>query len=376
MQETMKASRAPMFALAALLATPVPAVAEPMPEPDPPVIHGLPGDEASEDGALETLGGGGSLSEWTLHKTADGVHPNGHEQAFVWLMNVARQDPTGEGVYLANLDGPMGSPERDAYNAMNYFDVDRSLLQDEFAVIAAKPPAAFDRRLYQAAYDHSLYLISIDGQNHTNQFTRVTNAGFHYTSARGNVFSFSKSSLYGHAGFNVDWGSGPGGMQTGRGHRMAIMSIDGDYTNVGIAAVPESSPGTQVGPYVVTGNYARASTSYPDHFNRFLVGTVWDDLDLDGVYDPGEGIAGVQVVPDPGSYFAITAAGGGYAIPVLASGLVDVTFSGGGVPVHAVSVSVGSTSVLVDYEVPEPSSSALAVVSTVVLALLRLRRLS
>ena len=80
---------------------------------------------------------------------------------------------------------------------------------------------------------------------------------------RGNVFSYADIALYAHAGFNVDWGGNDGtGMQTGRGHRMAIMSIDGDYTNVGLAAVPESErPPPQVGPLVVTGNYAYAATS-------------------------------------------------------------------------------------------------------------------
>jgi hypothetical protein len=155
------------------------------------------------------------------------------------------------------------------------------------------------------------------------------------------------------------------------------MSTDGDYTNVGIASVPESNPNTQVGPFVVTGNYARASTSYANHFNRFLVGTVWDDLDEDGLYDPGEGLEGVAVVPDPGSYFAVTAAGGGYALPLLASGAVDVTFSGAGVPTRTVPVTVGTTSQLVDYEVdevPEPSAPALAVAAGLTLARISRRR--
>jgi len=33
-------------------------------------------------------------------------------------------------------------------------------------------------------------------------------------------------------------------MQPDRGHRFAIMAIDGDYTNVGIAAVSESDSAT------------------------------------------------------------------------------------------------------------------------------------
>ena len=59
-------------------------------------------------------------------------------------------------------------------------------------------------------------------------------------------------------------------MQPGRGHRMAIMSVDGDYTNVALAAVPESDDSTQVGPLVVTGNYCKANTGATNHYNRFL----------------------------------------------------------------------------------------------------------
>jgi hypothetical protein len=40
-------------------------------------------------------------AEWTYHRTADGQHPNGDEQALVWLMNRARSNPAAEGQWLA-----------------------------------------------------------------------------------------------------------------------------------------------------------------------------------------------------------------------------------------------------------------------------------
>lgn len=48
------------------------------------------------------------------------------------------------------------------------------------------------------------------------------------------MFSYTLHPLFGHAAFNIDWGYDGGdgtGMQPDRGHRMAIMSVDGDYTN-------------------------------------------------------------------------------------------------------------------------------------------------
>jgi hypothetical protein len=283
-------------------------------------------------------------SEWVLHKTADGAHPSGHEQQMMWLMNRARANPTQEGVWLATSSHPEIAGPRD------YFQVNVTLLQSEFASYGAKPPAAFDRRLYEAAQQHSAYLISIDGQNHDGQFDRVVAAGFHMVEARGNVFSFARSGIYAHAGFNIDWGTEPDGMQTGRGHRMAVMSVDGNYTNVGLAMVPENNPATSVGPLVTTGNYARAADGYEDHYNTFIVGTVWRDGNGNGLYEPGEGIGGVTVRPDGGPYYAVTADSGGYAVPIVSSGDYVVTM---GPPVgEQVAVTVAGGSVLLDAVVP------------------------
>jgi len=323
------------------------------PEPHPPkrdiVI-------TAEIPAPSLLSLGTPSVEWTYHKTDDGLHPDGNEQQFIWFMNRARSNPAQEGMWLAALDDPFVA------SAVDFYGVDLALLQDEFAGYSVKPPAAFDVRLYNAAFDHSLYLISIDGQTHDGQFERIDAAGFRYTSARVNVFSYTQSSLHGHAAFNIDWGDSTdgSGMQDGRGHRMAVMSIDGEYTNVGIAAVRETDPGTEVGPLVVTGNYCLADIAYSDHYNRFLVGTVWEDRDGDFVYDPGEGIGGVTVMPDHGVYYAVTGNSGGYAIPVLSGGDYQVTFTGPGIPGNSVlSASVGTESVLLDYVVAPPASGTM-----------------
>jgi hypothetical protein len=287
-----------------------------------------------------------AMTEWTLHKTADGAHPDSNEQQMLWLMNRARANPTPEGIWLAGMTAP------DVQGAVSYFGVDLQLLQQEFAAIAPKPPGAFDARLYEAAVEHSEYLIAIEGQNHDGQFDRIRDAGFVYTAGRGNVFSWGNSALHAHAAFNIDWGpSGDGsGMQDGRGHRMAIMSVDGDYTNVGLAAVPSDN---SVGPLVITGNFAKAATWEPDHCNVFIVGTVWEDGNGNDMYDPDEGVGGVTVMPDHGSYYAITADSGGYAIPA-APGAYWVEFvlpSASSGPVKTVTVT--DQSVLCDYIISE-----------------------
>ncbi|MCB2189746.1 MAG: hypothetical protein KQJ78_25305, partial [Deltaproteobacteria bacterium] len=273
-------------------------------------------------------------------KTADNAHPDANEQQMLWLMNRARSNPAEEGEWLATTDIPNIAFPR------SYFGVDVAVLQNEFVGYDQKPPAAFDVRLYNAAKAHS------DAQDHNDQFRKISDAGFSYTQARGNVFSYTKDALYGHAAFNIDWGYGTDGMQDGRGHRMAIMSIDGDYTNVGLAIVPESDSATEVGPLVTTGNYCNANRFQPNHYNRFIVGTVWDDVNGNEMYDPGEGIGNVTVMPDSGTYYAVTSDSGGYAVPIISAGACTITFSGA---LNAVrNVTVGDESILFDL-VSEPS---------------------
>jgi hypothetical protein len=331
------------------------------PEPDPP--------KAEHEGTVPQqprvkFRGLTPSEEWLYHKTADNLHPDGNEQQLMWLMNRARSNPAAEGIWLAAIYDRyityaptcslMTEDQQFCYiaDALDYWNVDLDLLQDEFAGYDAQPPAAFDVRLYRAAKAHSDYLISIDGQNHTDQFSRIADENFSFIEARGNVFSYALSAVYGHAAFNVDWGPDGGdgsGMQPDRGHRFAIMAIDGDYTNVGIAAVSESDSATAVGPLVITGNYCKANPAAENHYNRFLVGTVWTDKDGDEFFDPDEGLGGVTVVPDQGTYYAVTSNSGGYSIPIEAPGTYEVTFSGSTLDEDVVkTVLIGDDSVLLD----------------------------
>ena len=106
---------------------------------------------------------GAPTVEWTLHKTADGAHPDGREQQVMWLMNRARAYPPAEGVWLATSTDP------DIASGRNYFGVNTTVLQNEFNGYSAKPPAAFDVRLYNAAKAHSDDLIARNAQDHNGQ---------------------------------------------------------------------------------------------------------------------------------------------------------------------------------------------------------------
>ena len=296
-----------------------------------------------------------ATTEWLYHKTTDNKHPDSIEQRQLWFVNRARSNPTVEGIWLAT------ETHADIANGRNYFGVDVAKLQAEFAAISPMPPAAFDRRLYEAARAHSEDLIIRDAQDHNNQFDRVNAAHFSWVSLGGVVFSYTQSGLHAHAAFNIDWGNEDDGMQTGRGHRVALMSDGREYTNVGIASIYVTESGKTVGPYVTTGNYAKANTSSEDHFNAFIVGTVWTDSNSNGWYDDGEGLSGVTIMPSIGTYYAITADSGGYAIPITETGDVTLNFSGGTLSAPgSIPTTLSTESQLVDFipsDGPIPPSS-------------------
>ena len=318
------------------------------PTPNPPFIESK--GINSQLLTMDKITTKSTTTEWIFHKTLDGSHPNGLEQQILWFMNRARANPTQEGIWLASSSNP------DIAGGRTYFGVDLDKLQSEFAALSKKPPAAFDNRLYAAAFAHSTDLISRDAQDHNQQFYRIEAAGFHYWSGRGSVFSYASSALNAHAALNIDWGpdnpDDGDGMQAGRGHRMATMAGDGNYTNVGIAAIHETNSDTNIGEYVITGNYCQANTTYANHFNKFIVGTIWEDTNSNNQYDPGEGKANVNVNLNQGAYYAVTSESGGYAIPVISNAVHQVTFSGDNIIGNYIkNATINDESVLVDIEI-------------------------
>ena len=82
-------------------------------------------------------------------------------------------------------------------------------------------------------------------------YSRITATGYNYTVAGENIYAYANSVAYGHAGFEVDWGTGTGGMQTGRGHRVNIHSPN--YREIGVGVVLGTNG--SVGPQLVTQDF-------------------------------------------------------------------------------------------------------------------------
>ena len=75
---------------------------------------------------------------------------------------------------------------------------------------------------------------------------RILNAGYDNMQAVAeSIFAYAMDVVYAHAGFYIDWGYGPGGIQDPAGHRDAILSAS--YTEVGIDWTAELDPDTEVG---------------------------------------------------------------------------------------------------------------------------------
>lgn len=265
--------------------------------------------------------------------------PTAKEQLYVELINRARANPTAEGVWLASLNDAAKYPN--IVNAYNQFGVNLALMQDEFVtgspagkpVLQAAPPLAINAKLTAAARLHSLDQLNNDFQGHvgSNGSTlgqRITAQGYNWAGIGENVYASSRHVIFGHAGFQVDWGGNDGtGMQgPPRGHRSAIHSTS--YREIGVgnitsaeATIPAGNTSAK-GPEVCTQEFGRQQGAVP-----FITGVAYYDLNGNNFYDLGEGLGGVHVACSGTSTYAVTSTSGGYAIPVPGNGSYTVTFS-------------------------------------------------
>ena len=288
-------------------------------------------------------------------------NPTAEEQLYIELINRARTDPAGEGVRLAT------TTDTDVLAAYQSFSVDLDAMQAEFKLIPAQlPPLAPNASLESTSRSHSAWMLANDSQSHneTNPSndlsTRLTAAGYSYAIAGENIDLSATNVWDGHAGFEVDWGIGPGGMQDPRGHRANIHSQD--YRELGVGVVFGTNG--SAGPLVVTQDFG-VSASNP----TFATGVAYYDLNSNNQYDVGEGIAGltVNVTGADVTRYCVTAIGGGWVVPVPATAANrTVMFSGLNANQSASLAIPASTNVKVDLKlayVPPPITSSASVLA-------------
>lgn len=268
--------------------------------------------------------------------------PTDEEQLYLEYLNRARANPPAEGLRLAFTTDP------DVRSSMTFFGVDTNLLLAAFNAIAPAPPLAFNAQLITAARLHSLDMFTNAFQDHVGSDgrtlgQRATAAGYAWSQLAENIYSYADSVGHGHAGFEVDWGPGPGGMQSPPGHRISIHNPAFREVGIGVVLGVNTVAGETVGPQVVTQDFGNGFGARP-----FLSGVVYYDLNGNGLYDAGEGLRGVRVDVSGIQTYALSAGSGGYTVPV-SNGTRTVTFSGSGLPPTTRTVSfVNNTNVKTD----------------------------
>jgi uncharacterized protein YkwD len=332
----------PMALNAWLVWAALPAFAGSASPPQPPTL-----DPPSISRDAEFLRGPSALQAIGPYSHGE---PSAEEQYMLEVINRARANPPAEGLRLQATTDP------DILGAYAYFQVNLAKLVADFAGYPPRAPLAFNANLIAAARGHSQDMVVNDFQGHfgsngSSLTTRIEGAGYTgWNALAENVYAYAKSVVYGHAGFNVDWGV------PSLGHRQNIMNFSGSdpvYTEIGIGIVSDTSPSTGVGPLVVTEDFGRRSGQL------FVLGVAYRDLDRDGFYSVGEGLADITVTTSQGNY-AYTSASGGYAIPLVASsGNLVVQAEG---MAHGVaqeySVSLAGTNVKVDFVVATSSDAS------------------
>lgn len=230
--------------------------------------------------------------------------PTPKEQALLELVQRVRADPPTEGKRVVDLPEVQG--------AIAQFGVNKAQVVNDFMGYMPVPPFAFDPKLHDSALFHSNDMSTNQFQDHTGSKgdtfdQRITNAGYKWSAIEENIFAHAKDVEECNAAFLIDWGN------PDLGHRKALLDLEsqvGRIRDIGIAIV-ENTKSAQVGPLVVTQDFG-----FPiDSTNRYLVGVVYKDDNMNGLYDEGEGVAGMKIVPDHGDTYAITSTSGGFAIP-------------------------------------------------------------
>jgi hypothetical protein len=285
--------------------------------------------------------------------------PSDHDQLVLELLNRARLDPVAEA-------------------ALHGIDLNEGLAP---GTIPPDPvaPLAFDERLLDAAIDHTDWMLASNVFSHTGEggsefWQRIEAAGYLPWLTLGE---------------NLAWRGTSGTLSEARilafVHQLHadLFLSPGHRQNLLAPLLKEVGVGTDWGPFAPYGTTWNSVVTSHDFGAQslgpaILTGVVFDDLDLDAFYTPGEGWGGVGLVArrqsDGATYATVTWASGGYAMD-LPSGTYDVTAQGSGVgPETVANVWVGMDNVKVDFVLPEPRQTEGIAAGLLLLALLsRLR---
>jgi uncharacterized protein YkwD len=298
-------------------------------------------------------------------------NPTAQEQEFLELINRIRSAPVAELDLLLNPSDPTTKTAID--NALAQFKTNRATLRSQWDKLNPVAPIAWSTALNQAAAAHNQLMIAADIQSHDvgaekGLVERLAEAGYDITSQGGsvaeNIFAAIDSIGYGQAGLAIDWGADDpntpqleaiDGIQTVSGHRDNLLSAD--YREVGVAVTATTGLAKQnVGPLAVTQEFGNRTAL---NGKAYILGVAFDDKNLDGYYQAGEGISDVQIkvtnVATKVSQTLTIGAAGGYQ-QLVDPGEYEVEFTQGGV-IQTATASISANNpqnVKLDFVVPNP----------------------
>jgi hypothetical protein len=260
----------------------------------------------------------------------DAGDPTPEEQVVLERINRARRDPIAEGKRLK-------------------IDIKEGLSPKQQILVGPRPPLAMNKKLLAAARGHSEDMYQNNYFGHVdkegkNVGERLHDVGYQWRAAGENIASQSNRSLRVlHDMLMIDTNV------PGRGHRVNLLDLNESFTfrEVGVGAYVSDVPNRSGIRAVLTEDFATSRAG------PFFVGVVYKDRNNNQTYDAGEGLAGVQVMPDRGEFYAVTSRSGGFSIPCpRGGGKVKLTASGGDLnePISR-TVTLAGVNIKVDFVV-------------------------
>jgi len=275
--------------------------------------------------------------------------PTDYEQYMLEMINRARANPAAEASRLG-------------------IDLNANLSPGTIST-NSKPPLASHPQLLAAARDHSQWMLAVDIFSHTGvngslPGERMNSAGYSFVYPAGwgeNIAwqgtSASSFDLKNYVEMLHD------GLFRSSAHRVNLMNPSFEETGIGVSTGFFYADNFDWNAAIATQTFAYSATTP----GPLVVGVVFRDTNANGIYDPGEGVSGITIMPETGDYYAVSSASGGYAFPYTGSGNLNVEFSGGPL-VQPVGQSVDRSTVNLKLDLELNSATPLVISSSAIVS--------